>query len=192
MRWRERGALTPAVETLRLALSAPLAAASPQVRPTLAAALEPNQLREGLERAVDRAIGGLEPLEAPSSRWWSVIGLLQTLATVGLALSAAWLVVWILARPPVESLQVPVVGAVPMPFAAVVAAALAGYILARVLGLHAGWIGRRWARRVRDRVAGSVRREVTERGLGPLDRLEEARRRLATATRTLVRECGRR
>jgi hypothetical protein len=190
MRWRERGSLTPAVETLRRALSSPLAGAGPAVRPALAGALEPGQLREGLERAVDRAIGGLDRLEAPSSRWWSVIGLLQTLATVGIALSAAWVVVWILARPPVDSIQVPVVGAVPMPFAALVVSALAGYLLARVLGLHAGWVGRRWARGVRERVAGSVRAEVTGRGLGPLDRLEAARGRLAAATASLLRECG--
>ena len=190
MRWRERGSLTPAVETLRLAMSAPLADAGPAVRPALAGALEPARLREGLERAVDRAIGGLDRLEAPSSRWWSAIGLLQTLATIAIALSVAWVVVWILGRPPVDSIQVPVAGAVPMPFAALVVSALLGYLLARVLGLHAGWVGRRWARRVRERVASSVRAEVTERGLGPLDRLEAAQRKLADATASLLRECG--
>jgi hypothetical protein len=190
MRWRERAPLTPAIESLRLALATPLAEASPPIRPKLAAALEPGEIRQGLERSVDRAIGGLERLEAPSSRWWSLIGALQTLATAGIALSAAWVVVWILAKPRVDSLEVPGLGAVPMPFALLVAFVVVGYLLARVLGLHAGWLGRRWAGRVRDRVAASVRREVTERGFAPLDRLEEARRKLWAATSSIARECG--
>ncbi len=191
LRWRERAPLTPAVESLRLALARPLADASPAVRPRLAATLEPVALQQGLERSVDRALNGMERLEAPSSRWWSLIGFLQTLATAGIAISAAWLVVWILAKPPVDSIRVPVLGLVPVPFALLVVTVLVGYLLARILGLHAGWIGRRWARRVRDRVVSSVRREVTEHGLAPLDRLEDARRRLHAAVSTILRECGR-
>jgi hypothetical protein len=161
------------------------------VRPKLAAALEPGELRVGLERSVGRAIGGLDRLEAPTSRVWSLFGLFQTLATLAIALSAAWVVVWILARPPVDSVEVPVLGTLPIPFVALVAAVLVGYLLARGLGIHAGWVGRAWARRVRDRVVASVRREITERGLAPLDALEDARRRLSTAVTSLLRDCGR-
>ena len=191
VRWRERAPLTPAVESLRRALGPPLAAASPRVRPRLAAAVEPGELRLGLERAVDRALAGVERLEAPTSRWWSLIGFLQTIATAGIALAAAWIVVWILAKPPVDSVTVPLLGRIPMPFAALVVFLAVGYLLARLLGLHAGWVGRRWAGRVRERVAGAVRREITDAGLAPLDRLEEARRRLWDATSRIVRDCGR-
>jgi hypothetical protein len=59
-----------------------------------------------------------------------------------------------------------------------------------LLGLHAGWIGRRWARRLRDRVAATVRAEVSERGLLALDALEDARMRLWTAASTMERTCG--
>ena len=191
LRWRERAPLAPAVESLRMALARPLAEATPAVRPRLAAALEPAALRQGLERSVDRALSGMERLEAPSSRWWSLIGFLQTLTTAGIAIAAAWLVVWILARPPVDSVRLPVLGLVPVPFALLVATVVVGYLLARTLGLHAGWIGRRWARLVRDRLVASVRREVTEHGLAPLDRLEESRRRLWGAVSTILRECAR-
>jgi energy-coupling factor transporter ATP-binding protein EcfA2 len=191
VRWRERAPLTPAVESLRLALGPPLVAASPRVRPSLAAAVEPGELRLGLERAVDRALAGVERLEAPTSRWWSLIGFLQTVATAGIALAAAWIVVWILAKPPVDSVTVPLLGQIPMPFAVLVVFLAVGYLLARLLGLHAGWVGRRWAGRVRERVAGAVRREITDAGLAPLDRLEEARRRLWDATSRIVRDCGR-
>jgi hypothetical protein len=52
-------------------------------------------------------------------------------------------------------------------------------------------VGRRWADRVRDRVTGAIREEITERGLAPLDRLEEARQRLSTSTSAVIRDCGR-
>jgi energy-coupling factor transporter ATP-binding protein EcfA2 len=192
VRWRERAPLTPAVESLRLALGPPLAAATPRVRPRLAAAVEPGELRLGLERAVDRALAGVERLEAPTSRWWSLIGFLQTIATAGIALAAAWIVVWILAKPPVDSVTVPLLGQIPMPFAALVVFLAVGYLLARLLGLHAGWVGRRWAGRVRERVTGAVRREITDAGLAPLDRLEGARRHLWEATSAIVRACANR
>lgn len=191
MRWRERAPLTPAVESLRGALGSALAEASPAVRPTLAATLEPGPLRQGLERAVDKALAGLDRLDAPTSRWWSLLGLLQTLATIAIALSAAWVVVWILARPLVESADLPIIGAVPMPFAALILTILVGYLLARILGSHAGWVGRRWAARVRHRVATGVHEEITSRGLAPLDRLEDARRRLWVSTAALIKDCGR-
>lgn len=189
MRWRERGSLAPAVESLRRSLSTPLRAASPAVRPALARALEPAPLRQGLERAVDRAISGVGTLEAPTSRWWSAIGFLQTLATVGLALAAAWVVLWILARPEVDSAHLPIVGAVPMPFVVLVAFIGLGYLLARILGLHAGHVGRRWAQGVRESLADAVALEVGQRGMAPLDALEDARARLWTAISTLDRRC---
>ena len=190
VRWRDRGPLTPAVEAIRVAVSAALRDASPAVRPLLAAAVEPIELRRGLERAVDRAIGGLGPLEPPTGRWWPVIGFLQTLATAGIALAVAWIVIGILGGPAAGSVDVPIFGSVPTPFASLVAFLAIGYLLARLLGIHAGWIGRRWARRVRDRVAAAVHDEVSQRGLAPLDGLEGARNRLWTAATTVDRTCG--
>jgi hypothetical protein len=192
MRWRERGSLAPAIESLRGSLATPLRAASPAVRPALARSLEPAPLRRGLERAVDRAISGVGALEAPTSRWWSVIGLFQTLTTVGLALAAAWVVLWIVARPRVDSAQLPIIGAVPMPFVVLVAFLAVGYLLARSLGLHAGHVGRRWAQDVRGRLTEAVASEVSQRGLAPLDDLEDARARLWTAVATLERRCAER
>jgi hypothetical protein len=190
LRWRDRGPLTPAVEAIRVALSAPLRAASPAVRPLLAAAVEPTELRRGLERSVDRAIGGLGPLEPPTSRWWPVLGFLQMLATAGIALAVAWIVIGILGGPAAGSVQIPIFGSVPTPFASLVAFLAIGYLLARLLGSHAGWVGRRWARGVRDRVAASVRDEVSQHGLAPLDALEDARARVWSAVSTIDRTCG--
>ena len=191
LRWRDRAPLSPAVESLRGVLGTALTSASPAVRPALAATMEPVPLRQGLERAVDRAVAGLERLQAPTSRWWSLLGLLQTLAAIAIAVSAAWVVLWILARPIVDTVEVPIIGSVPMPFAALLVSILVGYLLARLLGLHAGWVGRRWAAHVRDRVSAAVREEVTQRGLAPLDRLEDARQRLSASTASVIRDCSR-
>ena len=171
-------------------MATPLRAASPAVRPALARTLEPAALRQGLERAVDRAISGVGALEAPTSRWWSVIGLLQTVATIGLALAAAWIVLWIVARPTVDSADLPILGAVPMPFVVLVAFLGVGYLLARILGLHAGRLGRRWSQGVRERLTEAVATEVGGRGLAPLDALEDARTALWTAVTTGERRCA--
>jgi hypothetical protein len=190
LRWRERGSLSPAVQALRDALGASLRSAGPRVRPILASALEPAELRSGLERAVDRAVRGLGPLDPPTSRLWPVLGLAQSIATLGIALSVAWLVVMALGGPASGSVEVPLLGAVPTPFATLVAFLLVGYVLARLVGLHAGWIGRRWARSVRDRVATEVRAEIADHGLAPLDAIEDARSRLGIAVATLRKACG--
>jgi hypothetical protein len=190
LRWRERGDVGPAVESIREALSAPIRNAPPALRPALAATLDAADLRTGLEGAIDRALAGVGPLEPPNSRWWPVIGSLQTLTTLGIVLSAAWVVLWVLVRPVTSYVQVPLLGAIPMPLVALVASLLAGYVLARLLGAHARWVGARWSERVRDRVADAVDREVRNRAFRRLDALEGARSRLEGARAEVQASCG--
>src|SRR4029079_19443109 len=135
---------------------------------------------------------GVGSLEPPTSRWWPFIGFLQMLTTAGIALSVAWRLIGILGGPVAASVQVPIFGSVPTPFASLVAFLAIGYLLARLLGSHAGWVGRRWARRVRDRVATPWRDELSQRALAPREALEKARSRLWTAASTLDRTCGQR
>ena len=189
LRWRERGGLAPAIESIREAMSAPIRDAPAQIRPALAATLDAGDVRRGLEHAVDRAIGDVGAVQPPTSRWWTVFGFLQTIATIAIALSAAWVVVWILARPLTGSIDLPVLGPVPSPFVALVVTVLAGYVIARLLGAHAGWVGSRWSGRVRERVAVAVEHEVREGAFGPLDQLEAARRRLRAAVWAIERDC---
>ena len=183
VRWRDRGPLGPAVESLRRALVEPIRAAAPAVRPALAAAVEPEHLRAGLATAIDRAVAQSDR-SVPMSRVWTVIGTLQTIATTATILAVAWVVVWILARPPVDVVELPVLGSVPIPFLALVASLATGYVLARLLGIHAGWIGRRWAARLRAAVHDAVGERLREQALAPLDRLEAARRALWYAARS--------
>jgi GTPase SAR1 family protein len=173
-RWRERRSLSPAIDAIRRGIDDALATAPPGIRPTLAGLVEPAVVRRDLDLAIERALAVTEP-EPPSSRLWPVIGALQTIATGGIVLTAAWILVWILAHPPVDVVSVPVLGQMPVPFLALVAFLVASYLLARLIGLHAGWIGRRWAGRLRTAVEGAVRNELETSLFGPIDRIERAR-----------------
>ncbi len=191
VRWRDRTSLAPAVESVRGALAEPIREAPPAVRPVLAASVEPGRLRGGLEAAVDRAVARHDRT-VPTSAVWSVIGLLQTLATAALVLSVAWIVLWVLARPPVDTVVLPLVGQVPAPLVALAGSLVAGYVVARLLGLHAGWVGRRWARRLRANVRSAVEEQVRDHTFDAIERLEIARRALWTSARAASEDTRRR
>ena len=188
-RWRERGSLAPALEVLRGAVDAPLHEVPAAARAVLATSVEPAGLGTSLARAVDRAIAARSST-APSSRIWALIGLLQTIATLALIFSAVWVILWVLIKFPADSVTVPGLGQLPIPFIALVASLLAGYLIARLLGAHAGWLGGRWARRLGGEIRESVGREVETSAFAALDRLEAARRALWTAARGAGEDCS--
>lgn len=188
-RWRERGSLAPALEILRSAVEVPLREAPPVTRGTLATSVEPTALGTNLARAVDRAIAA-RASAVPSSRVWVFIGLLQTLATLAIVFAAVWVALWVFVKFSVDSVTVPVLGQLPMPFIVLVAALLAGYLIARLLGAHAGWLGRRWARTLDHEIREHVGREVETSAFAGLDRLDAARRALWNAARGAGEECA--
>ena len=189
-RWRERGSLGPAVEPIRAALAEPLRTAAGGTRRRLSEGTEPGTLERDLGRAVDRAVatrGG----DVPTSRVWPVIGLLQTAATLLLVVTAIWVVLWVFVKFPVDSVAVPVFGRVPSPLVVLVGVLAAGYLIARILGLHAGWTGRRWARRLASDVRANVERDVAATAFAIVDDVDADRTRLAAAVAAVERECGR-
>lgn len=188
-RWRERGSLAPALEVLRSAVEAPLRAAPPTTRAALATSMDPGALGPDLARAVDRAIAARAG-NAPTSRLWTVIGLLQTVATLVLVFAGVWVVLWVLIKFPTDTVVVPGLGQLPIPFIVLVAALLVGYLIARALGAHAGWVGRRWAQGLAQEVRERVGHEVELSAMVGLDRLEAARRALWTAARGAGEDCA--
>ena len=183
-RWRDRGSPGPAAGVLRAALAEPLRVAPPGMRQRIAAGSEAAGLEGALGAAVERAIA-TDPGEPPTSRWWTIIGLAQTVATGAIVLSVAWVILWILIRFAADDVVVPLIGRVPMPFVVLVGSLLAGYLLARILGAHASWLGRRWAGRLAERIRDHVTTEVTRAAFAPLDGLEAGRRALWSAARGL-------
>jgi hypothetical protein len=103
--------------------------------------------------------------------------------------TAIWVVLWVFVKFPVDSVVLPVVGQMPAPFVVLIAVLAAGYLLARLLGLHAGWICRRWARRLAADVRQNVEREVASTAFGAVDAIDADRRALRAAARGIDEEC---
>jgi len=175
--------MTRAAGPVREAVLEALPAAPSALRPQLAAASEPGPLEGRLAGAVDRAIAAQPDLRPPTSRLWTLLGLGQTANLVLLVFAVAWIVLWVLARPPVDSVDLPLIGLVPMPFALLALGLVIGFVLARLLALHAGWIGARWARRLGAEIREGAEQAVADEAFAVVDRLEIARRALWVAAR---------
>jgi hypothetical protein len=182
-RWRERGGLARATELIRRAIADALPGVPPALRARYAAAGEGRDLERRLGEGIDRLVARQSEVEVPSSRLWPFIGLLQTANTLVLIFAVAWVILWVIARPQVASYELPVLGPVPAPMVLLFVALAIGYILARLVSLHAGWLGRRWARGISTTIRDAVADLVAAESFGSLSRLEDARRRLSEAWR---------
>lgn len=190
-RWPERGSLAPAVDRLRSAVDGPMQTAPGGLRPVLAASADGPRLTARLRATVDGAIAAHTPMQPPTSWLWPVLGVLQTIATVSIAIGVAWLIILFVLRPPVDLVELPLVGQVPIPFALLVGGLIGGFLIARTLAIHAGFVGRRWARALRAEVRTSVERAVADEAFAPVDRVDAARRALWRANRAAREACGR-
>ncbi len=190
-RWRERGSVVPAAEAMRRAVTDALPEAPAATRPMLAEAANSTTVSEAMVRLVDDVVSRQVDRDfLPSSRVWLFIGLLQTAATAALVAGIVWTAIWVLARPPVDTVQVPALGAIPIPLALIAIGAVAGYLLARVLGGHAGVLARRASRALAADLRAAVQGSVASAAFAALDRLEAARHALAEAATAVQTECA--
>lgn len=190
-RWRTRGALAPAIEPLRELLQSALPSVPAALRARVAELSTPATVERRLAEAIDRTVT-IEAAEfrVPTSGVWSVIGFGQWVVTAVLVFAALWFgSLFVLHQPATGSFEVPVLGPVPSPVVLLAGALLAGYVMALLLRLHAGWLGRRWARRIGALVTRDVDARVRDAILTPLDQLDAARQQLARAARSLDEEC---
>jgi hypothetical protein len=179
--WRSRGGLARATELIRRAVEGALPGVPPALRARYAAVADARDLERRMEVAVDRVIARHSDIEAPSSRFWPLFGVLQSANTVLLVVAVVWVVLWVVVRPEVASYDLPIFGPVPAPMVLLFAGLAAGYLLARLLSIHAGWVGRRWARRVTGEVRRAVGEVIEVEAFAPLARIEAARAQLAGA-----------
>jgi 50S ribosome-binding GTPase len=184
--WRARGGLTRAAEVIRRTIADALPGVPPALRARYAAAGEGTDLERRVGDSIDRVVVRHADLEAPSSRFWPTIGLLQTANTLLLVFAVAWVILWVIARPEVASYDLPLLGPVPAPMVLLFTALAGGYIVARLLGLHAGFVGRRWARRISGDLRQAVADVLEAEAFAPLGRIESARTQLARAWRHLA------
>ena len=191
-RWRERGNLARAVEPARAALVERLGAVPPAGRPSVAALADASALRDRIGRAVDGAISAVagQGMNPPRSRLWPLVGIGQTLVAGALLFTVLWfLAIWLLGVRPVATADVPLLGPVPTPALLLVLGLVAGYLLARLLGAHAGLLGRRWGASIAKRLETEIETRLRSDLLAPLEAIESARLRLAGALRGVRDDC---
>jgi GTPase Era involved in 16S rRNA processing len=183
--WRRRGSLAPVLNPARAALADAAAQLPAPSRAGLLAAIGVEGLDQAIEEAIDAATRETA-LEArpPGSRLWPLIGVLQLAAAALLLFALAWYVTLFVlpgAGPGVASVEVPILGLLPMPLALLSGALLASVLIGALLTLHASWVGHRFAARVAARVRTRVAAAIEQVAFGPLDQVEAARRELAEA-----------
>src|SRR3989475_662461 len=191
-RWRMRGSLAPAIEPVRDLLASALPSVPVALRSAVASLAAPADAERRLADAVDRALTAeASELHTPTSFIWSLIGFGQYLVTGLLVFGALWLAaLFVLHDAPSGSVNLPYLGPVPNPVVFIAAVLLAGYLLALALRYHAGWLGRRWARRIGALVAREVQGRVGDTILSPLDVLDAGREHLAAAARGIEDDCA--
>ena len=182
-RWRLRGSLAPVVEPLRELVTSTLPSVPAPLRRALAEKSAPGSLDHRLAETIDHSLAAeAATFRVPTSRLWSVIGAAQYGVTALLILSVLWFAsLFVIHDVPVGTITVPYLGPVPTPVALLAATLLVGYVLAKLLQLHAGWLGRRWAKRVGARVVREVRERIADELLVPLQQFDASRAALREA-----------
>ena len=187
-RWRERGILARAAEPLRTLVSDLLPRVPSEARSAIASLIDAEALRARLTGAIDAAVATrTADVRAPTSFVWSVIGALQYVVTAGLLFAALWIAAVFLLHAPFASVDVPVLGPIPTPLVVLAAFLLAGFVLARLLGMHAGVVGRRWAGRLRADLSRELEQRLRDVLFARLDTIDAARERIARARATIER-----
>ncbi|MGH2490841.1 MAG: GTPase [Candidatus Limnocylindria bacterium] len=191
-RWQLRGSLAPAVEPLRELVATTLPAVPGTVRGTLATLSTPAVVEQRLADTIDRSLTAeASGFRVPTNALWSLIGFAQYAVTAVLIFCAIWFAaLFLIDAAPVSSVDVPYLGAMPTPVVLLVSALLLGFLLAQALRLHAGWLGRRWARRIGQRITREVRERIADSLLLPIARLDSAREQLAAAARGASEDCA--
>jgi GTP-binding protein EngB required for normal cell division len=180
--WRRRGTLGRVLNPIRASQVEALGQLPPEARSQVRAALDADGLEATVAAALDRATAeAAAGLEIRSPALWWLIGTLQ-LAVGGVFLFAvAWYLTLLLApgQVAVASVDLPILGPVPLPLVLLAGSLLASAILGWLLALHARLIGRRLGRRLATRAGVLVADAIITAGFEGLGRVEAARRRLA-------------
>jgi hypothetical protein len=186
--WRRRGTLARAVNPVRAAVAEAAAAAPLAWRPHLLSVAGAGHVEASLTSAIDGAVAESALDARPPGSWlWWPIGILQLIVSAALIFAIAWYVTLFLApATPVGTIDVPVLGPLPLPLALLASSVVVSAILSLILRLHAGWVARRWASAIADRVEMAISEAIERKALAPLDDLEEARAALADAIERVI------
>ncbi len=184
--WRRRGSLGHVLNPVRSALVKAVGSLPAQTRPSVLANLGAEDVETAVTRALDRSTRhAAGEMTVPGSFLWPVVGFFQLFFGAVLLFAAAWYLVLIFGpgQLSVATIEVPYLGPVPTPLVLLTGSLALSILFGFLLKLHAAWIGRRIGREAAARVRKSVAEAVTTAGFAGLDRVEDARRRLATVSK---------
>jgi GTP-binding protein EngB required for normal cell division len=188
-RWRERGNLARVSGPIRVLVADAVARVPSETRGAISSLADPETLQARVAAAIDAAVvARAAEVRPPTSIVWSVIGALQYVVTAALLFSAFWIAAVFLLHAPFASVDVPVLGPIPTPLVVLAALLLAGYVLARLLGAHAGLLGRRWAGRLREDLDRELETRLGDVLFAPLEAIDTARARIAAARSTIEQD----
>lgn len=185
-RWRERGSLARAAEPIRNVIGDLLPRVPSETRGAIATLVDAQALNARITGAIDAAVATrVADARPPTSVVWSVIGALQYVVTAALLFAGLWIAAVFFLHAPFASVDVPVLGPIPTPLVLLVSLLVAGYVLARLLGAHAGMLGRRWARRLRGDLMRELEARLRDVLFARIDTIDAARVRIARARETI-------
>ena len=182
--WRRRGSLGHILNPVRAMLVGAAGEVPASSRAMFLRSLGADDAETAVTRALDASTReAARELTVPSSILWPVVGFLQLLSGAVLLFAIAWYLT-VLFGPGgllVSTVDIPYLGPVPMPLLLIAGSLAFSLLLGGLLRIHAGWIGRKMARRTSARVGEAVAGAIAKEGFGALDAVEDARRRLAKA-----------
>jgi len=185
-RWRERGSLPRVSQPIRSLVGDVLPRVPSEARGAVATLIDAEALHARLGGAIDAAVATrTADARPPTSAVWSLIGALQYIVTAALLFAGLWIAAVFLLHAPFASVEVPILGPIPTPLLVLTSLLLAGYVLARLLGAHAGMLGRRWARRLRSDLSRELEIRLGDVLFARIDTIDAARVRVARALATI-------
>ncbi len=182
--WRSRGTMGRIINPVRAMLIQAATGVPASSRPVVLRALGADDLEATVIRSLDGvAREAATDLRVGRSWLWPVVGAVQLLIGAVFLFTVAWYVTLFVSTGavPVGTIELPILGPVPLPLVLLAGSVLASAILGWLLALHAGWIGRRRGGRVAERVRAAVASAIHEAGLRGLRRVEEVRSGVAEA-----------
>ena len=183
--WRRRGSLGRAVNPVHAALLDAAGTVPAASRSAVVRALGAHDTEAAVARALDGvARDAAVDVKVPGSILWPVIGAVQLVVGAVFLFAVAWYVTLFVSggAVPVATIELPVLGPVPLPLVMLAGSILVSGVLGLLLSLHAGWIGRRTGNRLSERVRVAVGEAVEIAGMAGLDRVEAARRTIGGMT----------
>jgi GTP-binding protein EngB required for normal cell division len=182
--WRRRGSLGHILNPVRAALVSAAGAVPAASRPAILKSLGADDAETAVTRALDRSTRqAASELVVPASFLWPLVGFIQLISGAVLLFALAWYLTIIFGPGGllVSTVDIPYLGPVPMPLVLLAGSLALSLLLGFGVTLHAGWMGKRMGAKVGKQVADSVAEAITRVGFGSLDKVEEARLRLARA-----------